>query len=59
MSGSCRGDEGPSIDDTALASIDGDFRIRVEHILGPTEVQKQPQITTILLDDERSYLCYF
>ncbi|KAF2571613.1 hypothetical protein F2Q70_00004328 [Brassica cretica] len=31
--GSCRGDEGPSIDDTAFVSIDGDARIWVEHIL--------------------------
>ncbi|KAF3586327.1 hypothetical protein F2Q69_00029528 [Brassica cretica] len=31
--GSCRGDEGLSIDETALVSIDGDARIWAEHIL--------------------------
>ncbi|KAF3487150.1 hypothetical protein F2Q69_00052921 [Brassica cretica] len=30
--GSCQGDEGLSIDVTALVSVDSDVRIRAEHI---------------------------
>ena len=31
--GSCRGDEGLSIDETAVVSIEGDAKIWAEHIL--------------------------
>ena len=38
--GSCRGDEGLSIDFKALVSVDSDDRIWPEHILWPTEAHK-------------------
>ena len=55
----CREEEHMSIDAELLTSNDMDARMRAEHILWPTEAQKQLQITRIPLDDQKSYLCYF
>ena len=48
-----------SIDAELLTSIDMDVKMRAEYILWLTEAQKQLQITRILLDDQKPYLCVF
>ena len=50
--GSCRGDEGLSIDNTALVSIDSDSRTWAKHISSPFEAQKPHQVTKIPMDDK-------
>ena len=55
---SCQGDERLSIDGVPMPSVDGDARIWSEHILWPTEIQKQPQITRIPLDDVKPFMCF-
>uniref|UniRef100_A0A0D3CFD2 Uncharacterized protein n=1 Tax=Brassica oleracea var. oleracea TaxID=109376 RepID=A0A0D3CFD2_BRAOL len=55
-SGSCRGDDGLSIDNTALVSIDSDAKIWAERNLCPTEAQKPHKVTKIPLDDQKPYL---
>ncbi|WZZ88408.1 hypothetical protein YC2023_116987 [Brassica napus] len=65
--GSCRGDEGlsidgaplPSIDGAPLPSIDGDARTWAKLISRPTEAQKPHKVTKILMDDQKPYLCVF
>ena len=42
--GSCRGDEGLSIDVAALVSIDSDARIWAEHILWPLKPRSSPKL---------------
>ena len=51
--GSCRGDKGLSIDDTALVSIHSDSRTWIKHISRPFEAQKPHQVTKIRLDDQK------
>ena len=55
--GSCRGDEGLSIDKTALVSIDSDARTWAKHITRPIEAQKPHKVTKIPIDDQKPYLC--
>ena len=54
--GSCRGDEGLSIDNTTLVSIDSDARMWAKHISRPFKTQKPHEVTKIPLDDH--YLLY-
>ena len=55
--GSCRGDEGLSIDNTTLVSIDSDARTWAKHISRPFEAQKPHKVTKIPMNDQKSYLC--
>ncbi|KAF3552745.1 hypothetical protein F2Q69_00015727 [Brassica cretica] len=49
--GSCRGDEGLSIDETALVLIDSDAKTWAKHISRPIEAQKPHEVTKIPVDD--------
>ncbi|KAF2543303.1 hypothetical protein F2Q68_00031347 [Brassica cretica] len=54
--GSCRGDEGLSINNTTLVSIDSDARTWAKHISRPFEAQKPHQVTKVPMDDQKPYL---
>ena len=55
--GSCRGNEGLSVDGAPLPSIDCDDRTWTKHISRPTEAQKPHKVTKIPMEDQKPYLC--
>ena len=55
--GSCREEERMSIDAELLTLIDMDARTWAKHISRPFETQKPHQVTKILMDDQKPYLC--